>query len=221
MASKRRKLEMQSNSIEQVLARHKVRSRVTGGTVTPRFVKFNLVTQIGTKVSKVSSLAEEIAMELGAREARIYREGSEISVEVPRRKSEPVRLLPLCCQLKKVPQNTAVLGLDKNGIPLLLQLTSPDVAHVLVAGTTGSGKTALVRGLLTSLCMYNRQSSVQLVLIDPKGRGFGPLASLPHVLGDLARTPEEAEARLRWLIAEMERRDRERINEPILVVAID
>jgi len=212
---------MQSNSIEAVLARHKVPSRVTGGTVTPRFIKFNLVTQIGTKVSKVSSLAEEIAMELGAREARIYRSGSEISVEVPRKKAAPVRLLPLCQQLKNVPSHTAILGLEDNGTPLLLQLTAPDVAHVLIAGTTGSGKTALARALLTSLCMYNRQSCVQLVLIDPKQRGFGPLASLPHVLGRMASTPEEAERRLRWLIAEMERRDREQLSAPILVVAID
>lgn len=221
MASKRRKLEMQSDSIEAVLARHKVRSRVTGGTVTPRFIKFNLVTQIGTKVSKVSSLAEEIAMELGTREARVYRNGGEISVEVPRRKPAPVRLLPLCQQLQNVPPHTAVLGLEDNGTPLLVRMTAPEVAHVLVAGTTGSGKTALARALLTSLCMYNRQSSVQLILIDPKGRGFGPLASLPHVLGEVAKTPEEVNARLRWLVQEMERRDQEQVSEPILVVAID
>lgn len=221
MAKGRRKLEMQSDRIEAVLARHKVSSRVTGGTVTPRFIKFDLITQIGTKVSKVSALAEEIAMELGARDARVYRNGGEISVEVPRPKADPVRLLPLCKQLNSVPPHTAVLGLDDSGTPLLLRLTAPDVAHVLIAGTTGSGKTALARTLLTSLAMYSRQSEVQLILIDPKSRGFGPLAGLPHVLGGIANTPEDALIRLRWLVDEMERRDREQVSQPILVVAID
>lgn len=221
MAKGRRKLEMQSDRIEAVLARHKVRSRVTGGTVTPRFIKFDLITQIGTKVSKVSSLAEEIAMELGTRDARVYRNGGEIAVEVPRRKADPVRLLPLCQQLKSVPSHTAILGLEDNGTPLLLRITAPEVAHVLIAGTTGSGKTALARTLLTSLTMYNRQSNVQLLLIDPKSRGFGPLAGLPHVLGTITNTPEEALIRLRWLVTEMERRDREQTSQPVLIVAID
>jgi len=93
--------------------------------------------------------------------------------------------------------------------------------HLLIAGTTGSGKTALARSLLTSLAMHNRQTQVQLVLIDPKGRGFGPLAQLPHVLGGVVADPAEAVARLRWVADEMERRDREQVNRPLLVVAID
>jgi S-DNA-T family DNA segregation ATPase FtsK/SpoIIIE len=114
-----------------------------------------------------------------------------------------------------------VLGLEQNGTPLLLRLPAPNVAHVLVVGTTGSGKTALARSLLVSLAMYNRQSQVQLVLLDPKGRGFGPLQRLPHTLGSVASTPAEATERLRWLVEEMERRDREGENRPALVVGID
>jgi S-DNA-T family DNA segregation ATPase FtsK/SpoIIIE len=69
--------------------------------------------------------------------------------------------------------------------------------------------------------MYNRQNQVQLVLIDPKGRGFGPLAALPHVLGGIASTPDAALDRLRWLVDEMERRDRTAHSRPALVVAVD
>ena len=111
--------------------------------------------------------------------------------------------------------------MDESGTPLLLRLSSPDVVHVLVAGTTGSGKTALVRTLLASLALFNRQGAVQLVLIDPKGRGFGPLAELPHVLGRVAATPEEGVLALGWLVSEMERRDRDGISSPALVVGID
>lgn len=221
MANRRRTLEMQANQIEAVLAHHKVPGRVQGGTVTPRYVRFEIVTDMGSKVAKVTGLADEIALALNKRQARIYREGGSLQVEIPRSQADPVRLLPLCEQLARVPSITAVLGLEQNGAPLLLRLASPDVTHVLIAGTTGSGKTALARTLLVSLAMHNRQSQVQLVLIDPKTRGFGALSSLPHVLGGVAGTAEEAMERLRWLVLEMERRDREQVNSPALVVAVD
>ncbi len=221
MAYRRRTLEMQANQIEAVLAQHKVAGRVRGGTVTPRFVRFEIVTDMGAKISKVTSLADEIALALDKRQARIFREGGSIQVEVPRSQSDPVRLLPLCGQLRQVPGVTAVLGLEQTGAPLLLRLASPDVAHVLIVGTTGSGKTALARTLLASLAMYNRQSQVQLVLIDPKGRGFAALAALPHALGGVVSTAEAAIERLRWLVMEMERRDREQISRPALIVAVD
>lgn len=221
MAYRRRTLEMQANQIEAVLARHKVPGRVEGGVVTPRFVRFQIATDMGNKISKVTGLADEIALALDKREARVYRDGGSIQVEVPRSHAAPVRLLPLCGHLDAVPPVTAVLGLEQNGTPLLLRLASADVAHVLIAGTTGSGKTALARTVLASLAMHNRQGQVQLVLIDPKGRGFAPLTELPHALGGVVSTPEAAVERLRWLVSEMERRDREQINRPALIVAVD
>lgn len=221
MAGGRRVLELQAAQIETVLARHRVESRVRGGTVTPRTVRFELTAQAGTRVQKIAGLADDIALALGAREARIYREGDTINVEVPRSEADAVRLLPLCGRLSYVPPATAVLGVDGNGTPLLLRLPAPDVAHVLIAGTTGSGKTALARTLLVSLAMHNRQSQVQLVLVDPKGRGLAPLRGLPHVLGDLVASTDEAIECLRWLVGEMERRDQEQQSEPIIVVAVD
>ena len=221
MAYRRRTLEMQANQIEAVLAQHKVPGHVRGGTVTPRFVRFEIVTEVGAKISKVTGLADEIALALDMRQARVFRDGGSIQVEVPRSQADPVRLLPLCEQLQRVPSVTAVLGLEQTGAPLLLRLSSPDVAHVLIVGTTGSGKTALARTLLASLAMYNRQSQVQLVLVDPKGRGFGALAALPHALGGVVSTAEAAVERLRWLVMEMERRDREQISRPALIVAVD
>lgn len=221
MAPRRRMLELQADRIESVLAQHKVKGRVQGGVVTPRFIQFKLAPELGTRVSKVASLAEEIALALGSREARVYRSGSRINVEVPRQSSDPVRLLPLAQRLSSPPSATALLGVDENGIPLLLRLPSPDVAHVLIAGTTGSGKSALARTMLTSLAMFNRQRQVQIVLIDPKGRGFGPLVRLPHVLGGVVTDIDEALGRLSWLVEEMERRDRAKVSEPRLVVAVD
>jgi S-DNA-T family DNA segregation ATPase FtsK/SpoIIIE len=172
-------------------------------------------------VKQVTNLADEFALALGKREARVYRKDGAINVEIPRAKTEPVRLLPLCSRLATMPAFAAVLGVEEDGTPLLVRLTAPDVAHILVVGTTGSGKTALARALLTSLAMHNRQTQIQLVLIDPKGRGFGPLAALPHVLGGVATDRQSAIERLRWVVEEMERRDHQQVNRPLLVVAID
>ena len=221
MAYKRRTLEMEADKIEAVLARHNVSGRVRGGVVTPRFVRFELTTELGTRVNRVAALAEEIAMALNQREARIYRSGGEINVEVSRPKPSPVRLLRLCRQLPPPPPVTAVLGVEGNGTPLLLRLTAPEVAHVLVVGTTGSGKTALARTLLTSLCMFNSADEVQIQLIDPKGRGLGPLTRLPHVQETVASDTAAALDRLNRLIAEMERRDREQVSLPAIIVGVD
>ena len=103
-----------------------------------------------------------------------------------------------------------------------MRITSPDVTHVLIAGTTGSGKTALARTLLASLAANNRADDLRLVLIDPKERGFSALTALPNVWGQLASRPDDAQAKL----ADGHRRDGidaidAHISRPILVVAID
>jgi S-DNA-T family DNA segregation ATPase FtsK/SpoIIIE len=217
----RRRLEMQADRIEAVLASHRVPGRVWGGTITPRFIRFQLTTSLGTKVNKVSQLSEEIALSLGVHSTRIYRQNGAIQVEVPRNEPQPVRLLPLSRRLSTVPPVTAVLGVDQEGTPLLLRLSSPDVVHVLISGTTGSGKTALMRSLLLSLAMYNRQGAVQLLLIDPKSRGLASLAELPHLLGRLVSSAEEGVQVLTWLVQQMEYRDRHSISTPAIVVGVD
>ena len=217
------KYELQAARIESVLSAHKVSARVWQATVTPRFVRFDVTTALGTRLNKVSNLAEELAFSLGARATRVYREGGVLHVEVPRETARTVELGALCEKLTTVPPNCAVLGVDEGGAPLLLRLDSPDVAHVLLAGTTGSGKTALTRTLLLSLAMHNRPGRLQMVLIDPKGRGLEPLAALPHVWrrqGVVEDTDAATEV-LTALVAEMARRDTARRSLPRIVVAID
>ena len=215
--------ELQAARIETVLGAHKVPARVWQATVTPRFVRFDVTTALGTRLSKVSSLAEELAFALGAGATRVYREGGVLHVEVPRDTARKVALPALCRRLPTAPPYCAVLGVDEGGAPLLLRLDSPDVAHVLVAGTTGSGKTALARTLLLSLAMYNHPGQLQLALIDPKGRGLGALAGLPHIwrAAGVAQEPAAAVALLAALVAEMERRDAAQRRLPRLVVAVD
>ena len=221
MSVYRQVLDYQADRIEDVLFSHKLPSRVFGGMVTPRFVRFRLALPMGVKVKQVSNLAEEIALSLGVSSCRVFRQGADVNVEVPRQQAQVVHLLPLCKRLPEVPLHTAVLGLDDRGAPLLLRLSSPEVAHVLIAGTTGSGKTELARSMIASLALFNRQSDAQLVLIDPRGQGFAPFDGLAHLLWPVVRDADEAVSVLKRLVAEMERRDREGCERPRVVVFVD
>jgi len=214
-------LDRQADIIESVLSAHKIEGRVWGGTVTPRFVRFDLTTLLGTRVQKVLALREEVAMRLGVPDIRLYRKGDAIRVEVPRRDMAIVRFNVLRKNLRRLPWLTAILGVDEDGSPLLLKITSPDVAHVLVAGATGSGKTVLLKNLVLSLALYNPQSRLQLAIIDPKARGLIALNDLPHLIRPVETEPEKAVQVLEGLVIEMERRDRMKISRPAIVVVID
>ena len=213
----RKKLEFQADRIEAVLSLHKVPARVTGGTVTPRWVRFQVLPAIGAKISRIKNLSEELAAALDAPSCRVSRRGAAVAIEVPRDDPQPVRLLPLFRQLTNQPTNqppippvTAILGLAEDGSPLLIRLPSPDVAHILVAGTTGSGKTALLQTMILSLAMVNPPiggggRGVALVLIDPKGCAFSLFEGLPHLARPVIRDMEETTEALQSLVRLMER----------------
>jgi DNA segregation ATPase FtsK/SpoIIIE and related proteins len=163
----RQMLEYQADRIEAVLAHHKVPARVTGGTVTPRWIRFQVVPALGARIASITGLAEELAAALDAPTVRVARQGATIAVEVPRDDPHPVRLIPLLRGMRNVPPVTAVLGIAEDGVPLLIRLPSPDVAHILVAGTTGSGKTALLRAMVLSLAYFNGAGRTEHVAMCP------------------------------------------------------
>jgi S-DNA-T family DNA segregation ATPase FtsK/SpoIIIE len=172
-------------------------------------VRFQVLPAVGAKISKIKGLSEELAAALDAHSCRVSRRGAAVAVEVPRDDPQPVRLLPLFRQLEDeddgIPPVTAVLGLAEDGAPLLIRLPSPDVAHILVAGTTGSGKTVLLQTMILSLAMVNRPRHLALVLIDPKGHAFSPFARLPHLARSVIRDTEETVEALQSLVRLMER----------------
>jgi S-DNA-T family DNA segregation ATPase FtsK/SpoIIIE len=212
----RQLLEYQADRIEAVFAHHKVPARVTGGTVTPRWIRYQVVPALGVRIASITGLAEELAAALDVPHVRVARQGAAIAVEVPRDDPQPVRLMPLLRGLRNVPPVTAVLGIADDGVPILIRLPSPDVAHILVAGTTGSGKTALLRAMVLSLAYFNgagrtervamRPAScdLRLVLIDPKGTAFRDLADLPHLARPVISDPAEAVEALGSLVRLME-----------------
>ena len=216
------RLEFQSDRIEMVLASHKAPARVMGGVVTPRAVQFHLAPMLGTKINRVQALADELALALGVSSVRVSRQGSSVQLEIPcddtctcgRCKCArfSIKLLSLMPRLvepdaKPLPpgivpfKGIAVLGLCDDGAPLLLRLPSPDVAHVLIAGTTGSGKTALCQTMILSLAMTHWRSQLQFVLAEgPKQHAFKPFARLPHLLRPVIGDATEAVDALRELV---------------------
>jgi S-DNA-T family DNA segregation ATPase FtsK/SpoIIIE len=222
----RQVLEFQSQRIEAVLAHHKVPAQVTGGLIAPRWIRFKLLPAVGTRVSKIKGLAEELALALDSDSCRVSRHAGSVAIEIPRSDPQPLGLLPLQRRLARrdaIPFGSAVLGLADDGLPLLVRLPSPQVAHLLIAGTTGSGKSALAKTIITSLALRHRPSQIGLVLIDPKRHGFGPLAGLPHLLRPVLSVPDEAAHTLQRLVQLMLARDasRDGSNAPRVVVVID
>lgn len=217
----RQTLDYQADQIEIVLQNHRASGQVVGGVVTPRWIRYRIVPTLNVKVAAILKLSEEIALRLGTGTVRISRNGGNIHVEVPRQDAKPVRFQKLIRQVEEIPKQSAILGIDEEGLPLILRLPSPEVAHVLISGTTGSGKTALAQTVALSLALHNRTSDLQMILIDPKGEGFGPLAGLPHLLRPLVKEVHQAIFLLGELVEEMIRRDRESICEPRIVVFVD
>jgi S-DNA-T family DNA segregation ATPase FtsK/SpoIIIE len=233
MSATRQELEVQSDRIEMVLSNHKAPARVTGGVVTPRAVQFHLSPAAGTRINKLQTLADELALALGVANVRVSRQGGNIQLEVPRDDARPVKLVSLMSRLAQgrlFPHGpgTAVLGLCEDGAPLLIRLPSPDVAHVLISGTTGSGKTALCQAIILSLAMTHRRSQLQFILVDPKRQAFAPFGQLPHLLRPIIGDGMEAANALADLVRLMEMRghapseaSRRHTIEPRIVLMLD
>ncbi|MBI3914375.1 MAG: DNA translocase FtsK [Chloroflexi bacterium] len=225
----RKILNFQADKIEMVFAAHKAPVRVWGGRMTARTVQFHISPATNTKLAKIESLTDEIALALGVSNARVTRNQGTLSVEIERADSKQVWLTDLKTRLGAdealrhalAQPGTTILGLDAEGVPLLLRLASPDVAHCLIAGTTGSGKTELTRTMLASMVLHQKPRDLQLALFDPKYHGLALFAEMPHLLFNIIDNPDEMQVRLAYLVAEMERRDRDQITRPRIIVVID
>jgi S-DNA-T family DNA segregation ATPase FtsK/SpoIIIE len=223
----RRELEAKADAIEMVTNEHHAPCRVTGGHVTPRWVQFLVEPNRGVRPVRIESLSREIAAALGAPSARVTSQGNAIRIEVPRSDPQPLKLLPLCARIppSRIPFGTAVLGLADDGAPLLIRLPSPEVAHLLVTGTTGSGKTALMQTIIMSLALLNHHRAMKFVLIDSKGDphncSFAALTGLPHLLQPTAINPDLIERTLDAMIELAEKRCQSHATDPRVVVVID
>jgi len=223
--NRRQQLEFQADRIEAVFNHHNVQAHVTGGTVTPRWIRFQVVPAIGQRVSTITNLSQELAAAMQADNCLIQRRGAALAIEIPRNDPQPVRLLPIFDQLTTqqgtIPPVTAILGLAEDGAPLLLRLPSPNVAHVLVAGTTGSGKTVLVQTIALSLAMTNPSTDLRMVHIDGGRSAFTAFEGLRHLAMPVVTDNQQVPAILTSLVHELDRRTADNLTTPTIVVIVD
>ncbi len=215
-------LEYNADQIERLLTAHRIYAEVTGVQLSPRWVRYYLDLGMGTRITSIENLTDELALVLEAPAVRVSRSAGALAIEVGLRNPQPVYLTALLGAAPMLPPVTGIMGLDLEGDVLTLPLMAPEVSHVLIAGATGCGKTELLRTLLISLALTNRQAHLQMVLIDPKRRGLTPFNDLPHLLAPVVYTPGDAKDLLEYVVGEMERRDEEGLPAtPRIVVAVD
>lgn len=218
-----RKLYHTADRIEAVLRERKAPAAVVGGKVLPGFVEMLLRPAPGTKVNQVKALQADLALALGNANVRVTQSGTHLAVQIPRETRAPVRLTTLMASVRDVPPYTAVLGLAEDGATLMACLSSPEVAHILIAGATGSGKTSLAHSILISLCRLHRPSQFGLVVLDPKRNHDAEFARAVerHMLLGVAHSAEEACAALTRVVDVMERRTDLSDPQPRIAVYVD
>lgn len=194
--------------LQSALASHGVAVSVVGMTTGPTVTRYELELAEGVKVARVLALQRDIAYAMASADVRILAPipgRSAIGIEVPNRVREVVTLGDV---LSDVPSNAPVLavplGRDIAGRSEVVDLAR--MPHLLIAGTTGSGKSSLVNSLLVSLLMRDTPDDLRLILIDPKRVELSQYAGLPHLLTQVVVDPRRAAAALAWAVAEMERR---------------
>jgi S-DNA-T family DNA segregation ATPase FtsK/SpoIIIE len=203
-------LEQVSRLVESKLLDFKVEARVVAVYPGPVITRFELDLAPGMKVSKISSLSKDLARALSAISVRVVEVipgKSVIGLELPNKHREIVRLSEVisCKEFEESSSPlTMVLGKDIAGDPVVVDLAK--MPHLLVAGTTGSGKSVGVNTMIVSLLYKSTPEDVRLIMIDPKMLELSVYEGIPHLLAEVVTDMKDAANALRWCVAEMERR---------------
>jgi S-DNA-T family DNA segregation ATPase FtsK/SpoIIIE len=195
-------------ALTQALADFGVQASVVGEITGPRVTRYELQLAPGTKMSKVSALKDDLSYALATTEIRILAPipGKQaVGVEVPNLSPNLVTLGDIYDDLPQTASPLAVwLGKDISGAAVWTDLAR--MPHILIAGTTGSGKSGCINTMLTSVLLRATPDDVRMILIDPKRIELSHYESIPHLLAPVVSSPKEATAVLANVIAEMERR---------------
>lgn len=215
----KRYLEYQADRIEAVLGAHKAPARVTGGSVGPQLICMNLTPSPHVRAAAIRALADDLSIAVKA--AVIVDATPEgIIITYNRPDPQPVTLKSIL-NITKLPQSATALGIASDGLPFLLKLSSSNVAHVLIAGTTGSGKSALLRTMAGAMVLTQAPRNLSLICIDPKRRTLSLEFNPPHLANPLIDNADDAVCIIQRVLHLMEQRDRQRTTTPRLVVIID
>lgn len=203
-----------ASTIEKTLDSFGIEARVAEVNLGPAVTQYAIEIALGTKVSKITSLVNDLALATEAPTGQIRIEApipgrSLVGIEIPNRSLEIVTLRTMLSSkiMQKMKSKLTVsLGLDVSGNPVAVDLSK--MPHALVAGTTGSGKSVLINSFISSLLFRASPQEVRLILIDPKRVEFTSYNGIPHLLTPVIVEPEKILSALKWAMAEMDKRYR-------------
>ncbi len=205
-------LQAMSAQVERKLADFSITAEVVAVHPGPVVTMFELQLAPGTKASKVTNLAKDLARALlvvSVRVVEVIPGKSVIGLEIPNPKREMVYLSEILCSASYTTSQsplTLSLGKDIVGEPVVADLAK--MPHALIAGTTGSGKSVAINTMILSLLYKSTARQVRLIMIDPKMLELSVYEGIPHLLTPVVTDMDEAANALRWCVAEMERRYR-------------
>ncbi len=205
-------LEEMSRTLEHKLADFGIEAEVTSVLPGPVVTRFEIQPAAGTKVSRISTLAKDLARSLAVVSVRIVEVipgKSVVGIEIPNEQRETVRLKDtLTSQAYRESDSplTIALGMDIAGQPVVADIGR--MPHLLIAGTTGSGKSVGVNAMLLSMLYKATPEELRLILIDPKILELSVYEGIPHLLTPVVTDMKDAAQALHWCVAEMERRYR-------------
>lgn len=197
-------------SLERILKDFQIAGRVVDVHMGPSVTQYEVVVPSGTKVSRIVGINKEIALALAAKDVRIQAPipgKSTIGIEIPNPVISPVKIKEILGNIPKSQENAKMLvalGKDIMGRPQTADLSK--MPHLLVAGSTGSGKSVCVNSMLASLLMLYRPDQVKIMLVDPKKVELSNYNGVPHLLCPVVTDPKKASLALQKVVVEMERR---------------
>lgn len=199
-----------AQTIRETFGNFNIEVEMEGANVGPRVTQYTLKPPANVKLTKITALENNLALDLAAHSIRMEAPipgKRAVGIEVPNVKSATVRLSSIfqSQEWKELSSPLSfAIGKDISGKAVVAALDK--MPHLLVAGQTGSGKSVMINSILTSLLYRNSPSDLKLILVDPKQVELKPYDEIPHLLAPVITEPEKCISALKWAVAEMERR---------------
>lgn len=205
-ASSTEELNETMKRLQDTLHEFGLSSRVVDYVAGPIVTTFRVEMGEGERVSRIRNLEDDIALTLAAEKVRIFAPipgTSFVGIEIPNKTRQNVHLGDVLPYASGGPLEVAI-GRDSSGKPVVADIAK--MPHMLVAGTTGSGKSVMINSMIMSLLMRTTPKQVRMIMIDPKRVEFSCYNGLPHLYVPVVTEPRQAASALQWAVSEMERR---------------